>query len=184
MNMTPTSVKLYKGNKIIEVIPWLQTYILWKPRISNHLWLTHVNSLKLIWQNHPYHLLNNRSCWPYLSTFFATDDDPLGQTSMVRHIIHVDIPPIHQSVRHQPVALQSTVVQRSRKYFSRESSSNLWSSPVEMVKRKDGAWQLCIDHYKLNEVMYCNVYHLPQVDATMDSWARGALFTTLDLASG
>ena len=53
-----------------------------------------------------------------------------------------------------------------------------------MVKKKDGAWQFCIDYRKLNEVTYCDAYPLPQKDATLDFLAGATLFTTLDLASG
>ena len=65
-----------------------------------------------------------------------------------------------------------------------QHSFSPWSSPVVMVRKKDGAWRFCVDYHKLNDVTYCNAYPLPRIDATLDSLSGATLFTTLDLASG
>ena len=53
-----------------------------------------------------------------------------------------------------------------------------------MVKKKDGSWQFCVDYRKLDSVNQQDAYPLPRIDATLDSLAGAAYFTTLDLASG
>ena len=65
-----------------------------------------------------------------------------------------------------------------------QPSFSPWSSPVVMVKKKDGIWRFCIDYRKLNKVTHRDAYPLPRVDATLDSLADSMFFTTLDLASG
>ena len=62
-------------------------------------------------------------------------------------------------------------------------SSSPWSSPAVMVKKKDGSWRFCVDYRKLNSVTHQDAYPLPRIDATLDSLAGAAYFTTLDLTS-
>ena len=65
-------------------------------------------------------------------------------------------------------------------------SSRPWSSPIVMVKKKDGSWQFCVDYRKPNSITQRDAYPLPRIDATFDSLAGTTYmyFTTLDLASG
>ena len=63
-------------------------------------------------------------------------------------------------------------------------STSPWSSPVVLVRKKDGSWQFCVDYRKVNSVTHRDAFPLPRIDATLDSLAGSVLFTTLDLASG
>ena len=85
-------------------------------------------------------------------TLFATEKGPLGRTSVVKHTIKTDGPPIRQPLRRIPFALQSTVRTEIQKMLEQgviQKSNSPWSSPVVMAKKKDGKWRFCIDYRKL-----------------------------------
>ena len=65
-----------------------------------------------------------------------------------------------------------------------QPSSSPWSSPIVMVRKKDGSWRFCTDYRKLNSVTHQDAYPLPRIDATLGSLGGATYFTTLDLASG
>ncbi|KZS06556.1 Uncharacterized protein APZ42_029955 [Daphnia magna] len=59
-----------------------------------------------------------------------------------------------------------------------------WSSPIVLVKKKDGKWQFCIDYSRLNEVTTKDVYPLPRIDDTLSKLEGAALFSVVDLQNG
>lgn len=63
-------------------------------------------------------------------------------------------------------------------------SSSPWSSPVLLVKKKDGTKRFCIDYRKLNAVTKKDVYPLPRIDDALNHLSHMKYFTTLDLISG
>ena len=191
MNMSPTSVKLYQGTKIGEMTSLADIHLVETQDSKSPGINTCDHELPKIDMTgstmSPAQQQELLTLLKQYTDLFATEDDPLGRTAVVRHTIHTDGPPIRQPVRRQPVALQSTINSEVQKMLEQgviQHSFSPWSSPVVMVRKKDGAWRFCIDYRKLNEVTYRDAYPLPRIDATLDSLSGATLFTTLDLASG
>lgn len=106
----------------------------------------------------------------------------------VKHKIYTgDTSPIKQ----RPYRISATErraiedeVQRMLKEDVIQPSNSPWSSPVVLVKKKNGEWRFCVDYRKLNKVTKKDVYPLPRIDDALDCLAGAKIFSIMDLKSG
>ena len=116
---------------------------------------------------------------------FATSSDDLGHTSLVTHQINTgSSQPIRQPTRRLPLhkrAEADTLLKDMLKKGVIEPSSSPWTSPIVLVKKKDGSTRFCVDYRKLNEVTAKDSYLLPRIDDCLNALAGCSWFSTLDL---
>jgi len=65
-----------------------------------------------------------------------------------------------------------------------EPSHSPWSSPIVLVKKKDGKHRFCIDFRRVNDATHKDAYPLPQIPATLDKLRGARYLSTLDLKNG
>ena len=119
---------------------------------------------------------------------FSPQPGEHGHTTVLQHRIDTGIsPPILQHPRRIPQSRTEEVrrlIDDMLKKDIIQHSSSPWSSPIVLVKKKDGSARFCVDYRKLNAVTKKDAYPLPRVDDTLDTLAGSKFFSTLDLING
>ena len=193
VNMAPETLKLYKGTRVGQFTS--RKYILQmgeavrnqQAQFSDPVELSQEDidvsgsNISHAQQQELLDLLNE------YRDIFVTESGALGKTLLVKHSIVTQGSPIRQPLRRMPVATKGVVQDEVRKMLDRgviRPSNSPWSSPIVLVRKRDGSWRFCVDFRKLNSVTHKDAYPLPWIDETLESLGGSIYFTTLDLASG
>ncbi len=123
----------------------------------------------------------------YASVFVEREGD-LGYTDFIEHQIPLlDEAPVCQRYRRMPPSqyeeVKAHIKQLLEQNVIRESCSP-YSSPIIIVKKKDGSIRMCVDYRQLNAKTRRDTYSLPRIEESLDALSGACWFSTLDLASG
>ena len=119
---------------------------------------------------------------------FSVDEEERGETDLIQLSIDTgEASPIKQPARRMPYAARQEVarhIQKMQEANIIQPSSSPWSSPIVLVKKKDGTLRFCVDYRRLNSVTKADTFPLPRMDDILDQLGNCKFFSTLDLKSG
>ena len=103
------------------------------------------------------------------------------------HLLTVPSPPVYA----KPCRFDHEKLSAAKEEFSAmekagiiRRSSYPWSSPLHMVKKKDGGWRPCGDYCRLNNVTIPDRYPLTNIADFTSRIAGSSIFSKLDLQKG
>ena len=121
------------------------------------------------------------------SDVFSRGEDDLGNTPLVEHAIETHGPQLRQPYcRQNPTVRREEMAQVQQMLSSNviRPSNSPWTSPVVMVRKKDGSLRFCVDFHQLNAATVKEAHPLPRINDLLDALHGAKWFSTLDLKSG
>ena len=115
-------------------------------------------------------------------------DQITGLSNIVEHrIVMKDDRPIKQRYYPRNPAMQAIIDEQVAELLEKgcvEPSHSPFSSPIVLVKKKNGTWRMCIDFRQINAKSIPDAYPLPRIHHILNRLRNAQYISCLDLKNG
>ncbi|GMJ09006.1 hypothetical protein HRI_004569800 [Hibiscus trionum] len=126
-----------------------------------------------------------------LSEFRVVFEEPVGIPPERGHDHRIELKDekavvkvkLYRHPTHQKDEIEKLVGEMMQSGIIRDSNS-AFSSPIVMVKKKDGSWRMCVDYRKLNQLTIKDSFPMSVIEELLDELGAANVFSKLDLRSG
>ncbi|CAF4291683.1 unnamed protein product [Didymodactylos carnosus] len=116
----------------------------------------------------------------------------LRQPSIIKRTVHHAIetgthPPVHTPpyrVSYKDEQVQREEINKLLQQGIIEESTSPWSSPIVLVRKKDGTVRFCVDFRRLNNITTKDAFPIPRIDDIFDHLSQAEYYLTIDFKSG
>ena len=155
--------------------------------VPEHLWDLYVGSCAHL--EHPDQQRDVAGLLYRYQDVFSRGEHDVGLTQEISHDIPVlpGTAPIKQPPHRLGPEKEAEVQRQVKGLLDKgliEPASGAWSSPVVLVRKKDGTWRFCVDYRRLNAVNQYDAYLLPRIDESLDALSGRQYFSTLSVVTG
>ncbi|XP_026415231.1 uncharacterized protein LOC113310676 [Papaver somniferum] len=135
--------------------------------------------------------LSPPSLQPLLDSFKSIFQEPTHLPPTRSHDHHIPLQPLSSPPNQRPYRIpfiQKYVVEKLVQEMLASGvirpSHSPFSSPILLVKKKDGSWRFCVDYRRLNELTIKNKYPIHVIDEILDELKGAKVFYKIDLRDG
>ena len=114
---------------------------------------------------------------------FIMDENDIGDTDLQLDIKTTDEVPVQKAYNNIPKPLYEEVKTHIHDLANRgwiKKSRSPWSSPVVIVRKKDGSIRLCCDFRALNKKTIPDKHPLPRIQSALENMGGSQWFSVLD----
>jgi hypothetical protein len=119
---------------------------------------------------------------------FSKGNGDIGKTEILKMKIDTgDAQPIKQRAYRYTKEQKEDISKQVKELLETgiiQRSYSPWSSPVVMIKKKNGNWRMCTDFRKINDVTKKDNYSMPRIDELLGAFEGKKWFSGIDLQSG
>ena len=155
-----------------------------KVKSDDHLYSSQFDKLDLSMLDTSQQEEVRKMLWEERSVF-AKDEDDIGCVpDLELSLKTVDNIPVQKVYNAIPRAFFDEVKHHVQDLLNRGwimESKSAWSSPVVLVRKKDGGLRMCCDFRSLNAKTIPDKFPIPRIQETIDGLSGSKHFTTLDL---
>ena len=101
--------------------------------------------------------------------------------SLLPQSIPVNIKPYHYPHAHKHI--MTSLIHEMLKEGIICPNTSPFTSPVILIKKKDGTWHFCVDYRGLNAIIVKDFFPIPTIDELLDELTTAKVFTKIDLRS-